>query len=84
MISNTSERVYVAPELMQGPAARPTAQTDIYSLGVVFFQLLTGVLPDQHQGTGHPRPPRAIDPQVPAELEAICLKGAGHQPCRAI
>jgi Ca-activated chloride channel family protein len=79
-VSSTDQRVYVAPELLQDRAARPTAQTDIYSLGVIFFQLLTGVLPDHDQCKGHPRLPRAINPRVPTELEDICLKALATSP----
>ena len=79
-VSVRPSRAYVAPELLQAAPRRPTAQTDVYSLGVIFYRLLTGVLPDRDQGNGHPRPPRAINPQVPAELEAICLKAMDVDP----
>ncbi len=42
-LSDAKERPYVAPELLQVSAARPTAQTDIYSLGAILQQLLTNV-----------------------------------------
>jgi Ca-activated chloride channel family protein len=73
-VSCATVRVYVAPELMRSPGARPTAQTDVYSLGVIFYLLLTGVLPDRDQATGQSQPPRTISAQVPLELEAICVK----------
>ena len=38
------------------------------------------MLPDRDQGNGHPQPPRAINPQVPADLEAICLKAMAADP----
>jgi hypothetical protein len=74
------DRVYVAPELLQAGPAEPSASTDVYSLGVVFYRLLTGVLPDSDQGARGLRPPRAINPQVPVNLEAICLKAMADVP----
>jgi len=79
-VSSTSDRAYVAPELLRDPAARPKAQTDVYSLGVIFFRLLTALLPDRDQCSGHPRTPRAINPQVPADLEAICIQAIAADP----
>ena len=72
---------YVAPELLQSSGARPTAQSDVYSLGVIFYRLLTGVLPDRGPGDEDTRPPRAINPQVPVDLEAICLKAMLADQC---
>jgi serine/threonine protein kinase len=79
-VSCATARVYVAPEFVQSPGTRPTGQTDVYSLGVIFYRLLTDVLPDRDQGDKHPQSPRAINPQVPVELEAICLKAVAPDP----
>jgi len=79
-VTSAADRAHVAPELLQVPGARPNAQTDVYSLGVVLYRLLTGVLPDRDQGSGHHRPPRAINPQVPADIEAICMQAMAADP----
>jgi Ca-activated chloride channel family protein len=78
--SRVSGRAFVAPELLARGPAKQTAQSDIYSLGAVFYRLLTGVLPDQDTGARHPQPPRAINPQVPADLEAICMQAMAADP----
>jgi Ca-activated chloride channel family protein len=79
-VSCATARVYVAPEFVQTPGTRPTGQADVYSLGVIFYRLLTGVLPDRDQCDKHPQSPRAINSQVPVELEAICLKAVAPDP----
>jgi Protein kinase domain/von Willebrand factor type A domain len=79
-VSCATVRVYVAPELLRVAGTRPTAQTDIYSLGVILYRLLTGVLPDCDPGNEKSQPPRAINPVVPAELETICLKAMAGEP----
>ena len=79
-VSCATVRVYVAPELLQSPGTPPTAQTDGYSLGVMFYRLLTGVLPDSDPGSGQFRPPRQVNTQVSAELESICLKAMAADP----
>jgi Ca-activated chloride channel homolog len=73
-VSCAMARVYVAPEDLPVSDRRPTAQADVYSLGVIFYRLLTGVLPDRDQGNKPPQAPRAINPRVPVELEEICQK----------
>ncbi len=72
---------YIAPEQARGQA--PDARSDIYSLGIVIYEMLTGKLPYigasdvevavKHMNTD-PVSPRNIVPEIPEELERICLK----------
>jgi serine/threonine protein kinase/formylglycine-generating enzyme required for sulfatase activity len=74
---------YMSPEQARGEGHRVDHRTDIWSLGVVFYELLAGRLPFQGQTvselmeqitTREPQPPHRLDPAVPAELERICLR----------
>ncbi len=72
---------YLAPERLRGET--PDARSDLYSLGVVFYQLLTGELPfggEEDPGTvisailgGRPRAPRELNPDLPERMEAFAL-----------
>lgn len=72
---------YIAPEQARGEA--PDARSDIYSLGIVMYEMLTGKLPYvgnsdvevavKHMNTD-PVTLRDIVPSIPEELERICLK----------
>lgn len=72
---------YIAPEQARGEA--PDARSDIYSLGIVMYEMLTGKLPYvgnsdvevavKHMNTD-PVTPRDIVPSIPEELDRICLK----------
>lgn len=79
---------YMSPEQARGEMRQVGPRSDIYSLGVVLFEALTGERPFR----GHPRSillqvqnedpksPRRLNPHVPLDLEAICLTAMAHSP----
>jgi len=93
-VTRTSEIVgtpaYMAPEQIVGGRGSD-ARTDVYGLGVTMYEMLTLARPfdapsyDQlmHQVlTREPRPPRRVDPRIPADLETICLRAMEKEPAR--
>jgi serine/threonine protein kinase len=78
---------YMSPEQIQGRDS--DARGDIYSIGVVLYELLTGQLPFQKnsdfdlmrsQVEELPLPPRTRIPQIPQEVESVVLKALEKKP----
>jgi tRNA A-37 threonylcarbamoyl transferase component Bud32 len=80
---------YMAPEQARGDLAAIGASADIYGLGGILYFLLTGHPPFSAANVGEvlyqlmtspPVPPRQLNPAVPPELEAVCLKCLEKEP----
>jgi serine/threonine protein kinase len=81
---------YMSPEQARGEGHRVSRQSDVYSLGVVLYQLLTGELPFHgnsrmliHQVLNEePRPPRSLNNRIPKDLQTIALKCLQKDPAK--
>lgn len=80
---------YMAPEQAAGKAREVGPAADVYALGAIFYELLTGRPPfkgetlletlDQVRSLP-PRPPRQLSPEVPHEMDALCLGCLAKSP----
>jgi serine/threonine protein kinase len=82
---------YMSPEQAAGNVKKFGPATDIYGLGAILYALLTGRPPFKGESLMQiaaqiveslPAPPQALNPAVPRDLEAICLKCLEKEPGR--
>jgi PAS domain S-box-containing protein len=80
---------YMAPEQSAGRLDLIDARTDVYGLGAILYEILTGAPPFAGRNTEEvlrkvreeePAPPRQAWPEVPPALEAVCLRALAKQP----
>jgi len=80
---------YMSPEQVQGQSNQVDSRSDVYSLGVIFYQLLVKRLPFLARSpteyriqvlNREPRPLRTLDQSIPRELDELCLRCLSRRP----
>ena len=80
---------YLAPEAAEGGSKLTTTVSDVYGLGAILYELLTGHRPYEGDSAnevltkiinGSPPPPRRIESKVPRDLDVIVLKAMFREP----
>jgi len=80
---------YIAPELFDGSNHKADVRSDLYSLGVLLFEMVTGQVPFKAENplavvtmhmTKQPPSPRSFIPTLPPQVEAVIMKGLEKNP----